>query len=297
MNNFTYKEIDYTQDLSQILELIQNNLDNNYSENFFKWKHMENPFGTSYGLLAMDNEKIVGLRMFMFWEFAKRGTDGVPKIIKAIRPVDTVTDKNYRGKGIFKKLTLTGLKNCERNYDIIFNTPNENSLPGYMKMGWKKIENSNNFKIGMLNPFEKSLLFSEPSIDEIEIEHEVPHNSFTTLKSLKFLKWRYKDPVYKIAHFRQFNVCVVYKKINIKGVNAFIIYEILGNSNRLTTMLNSLGNILETPLIYYYDECKFNSVKFVKTLKRKKALCVHSNDKYNINENLGFSLGDLEHKL
>ena len=63
----TYRSINYDEDLEQIIPLIQKNLDATYTLNFFRWKHLENPFGKSYGLLALDGEKIVGLRMFMFW--------------------------------------------------------------------------------------------------------------------------------------------------------------------------------------------------------------------------------------
>jgi len=54
-----------------------------------------------------------------------------------VRAVDTATDPDYQGRGIFTRLTLTALDELrDEGVDIVFNTPNSNSLPGYLKMGW-----------------------------------------------------------------------------------------------------------------------------------------------------------------
>lgn len=125
------KPLNFDQDISHILNLTKEHLDDSFSKDFFFWKHIENPFGISYAMGAWDSNKLVGLRMFMCWEFVGKNQ----KIIKSIRPVDTVTHKDYRGKGIFKTLTLEGLELFKGEYEIVFNTPNQNSLPGYLKMG------------------------------------------------------------------------------------------------------------------------------------------------------------------
>ena len=36
---------------------------------FFRWKHLENPFGRSFMLVAESEGQVVGLRAFMRWEF------------------------------------------------------------------------------------------------------------------------------------------------------------------------------------------------------------------------------------
>src|SRR5690606_24306476 len=56
---------------------------------------------------------------------------------RAFRPVDTVTHPSWRGRGLFSKLTKFAIKQIDSgDRMLIFNTPNENSLPGYEKMGW-----------------------------------------------------------------------------------------------------------------------------------------------------------------
>jgi hypothetical protein len=36
---------------------------------FFRWKHLENPFGPSLMLVAEADDRIVGLRAFLRWRF------------------------------------------------------------------------------------------------------------------------------------------------------------------------------------------------------------------------------------
>jgi GNAT superfamily N-acetyltransferase len=99
---------------------------------FFRWKHLENPFGPSYMLVAESDGRIVGLRAFMRWEFRVRG-----RTLRAVTAVDTATHPEYQGQGIFTKLTMTALNVLRSQVDLVFNTPNEKSLPGYLKMGWQ----------------------------------------------------------------------------------------------------------------------------------------------------------------
>ncbi len=54
-----------------------------------------------------------------------------------MRAVDTATDPAYQGRGIFRTLTLRGVAELTLAGDaLVFNTPNDQSRPGYLKMGW-----------------------------------------------------------------------------------------------------------------------------------------------------------------
>jgi GNAT superfamily N-acetyltransferase len=99
---------------------------------FFRWKHLSNPFGRSFMILSEDAGRVVGLRAFMRWSFVRDG-----QLVRAARAVDTATHPEYQGRGIFTRLTLAALDQLGGEVDVIFNTPNEKSLPGYLKMGWQ----------------------------------------------------------------------------------------------------------------------------------------------------------------
>ncbi len=290
-----FRNIDYQKDLDQIIKLIQANLDPYYSLDHFKWKHLENPFGRSLGFITLDEEKIVALRMFMFWEFSNTSQN---VIIKALRPVDAVIDKAYRGRGLFKKLTLKGLKEWENEYDFVFNTPNENSLPGNLKMGWERIMTTGQVKIGVVNLFSEKLDFEDKKISSLEFRPATNNLRFQTHRHLSFFRWRYSEPSYKLASFltRERNF-IIYKKKKIKGIPTLILYEILGDSEQFSKMVNSLARTLNCLFVYFLENQDFEKVNFLTTFKRKEKVVVFRNDKFALHQNLTFSLGDLEGKL
>ncbi|MBC7830317.1 MAG: GNAT family N-acetyltransferase [Chitinophagaceae bacterium] len=124
-------------DKPAIIELLKLSLGESVipiTEKFWLWKHEQNAFGPSFVLLAQENDEIIGVRAFMQWHWLWNG-----KMYKAIRAVDTATHPSHQGKGIFKKLTLQQVEKCkQQGIHFVFNTPNEQSMPGYLKMGWEK---------------------------------------------------------------------------------------------------------------------------------------------------------------
>ncbi|HZD80167.1 MAG TPA: GNAT family N-acetyltransferase [Actinomycetota bacterium] len=126
------------QDEDEVLRLLRASLGGgpagNRSAEFFRWKHVENPFGPSFMLVAETDERIVGLRAFMRWRFLAGERE-----LRAVRAVDTATHPDFQGRGIFRRLTLDALDQLRDQTDLIFNTPNDKSLPGYLKMGWESV--------------------------------------------------------------------------------------------------------------------------------------------------------------
>lgn len=106
---------------------------------FWRWKHDRNPFGRSYGLVAESGGRLVGVRVFLRWSFHA----GERELV-ALRAVDTVTHPDWRGRGLFSRLTRELLAEVEpltevgtTGVGLVFNTPNRRSRPGYLKMGWR----------------------------------------------------------------------------------------------------------------------------------------------------------------
>jgi len=98
----------------------------------FRWKHFDNAFGPSLMLIAEDESGILAVRPLMRWRFASAGGD-----VRAARAVDTATRPDAQGRGLFRVLTQASITHLESDgYGFIFNTPNEKSRPGYLKMGW-----------------------------------------------------------------------------------------------------------------------------------------------------------------
>jgi GNAT superfamily N-acetyltransferase len=126
------------EDLPRVLDLLDASLGGGPGgrrpPELFRWKHLEGPFGPSFMLVAEHGDRLVGLRAFMRWRFAAHG-----RTVRAARAVDTATHPDYQGMGIFKRLTLELLDAVGDEVDLVFNTPNAKSGPGYLKMGWREV--------------------------------------------------------------------------------------------------------------------------------------------------------------
>lgn len=287
-----FREINYEEDLDGIIQLLNANFPTTHTKEAFMWKHYENPFGKSYGLLATNNGRIVGLRMFMRWEFVCDY-----RIIKAIRPVDTCTDHDYRGQGLFKKLTLQGLENVKAENELIFNTPNSNSKPGYLKMGWEEIAKTFEYRIGMLNFFKNAGNFESITSEEIEFKQSwLINDHCQTNISKQYLKWRYKNSDYKIARSEK-GAIIVYKFTSLKKINTIILIDSFGDKLEVNQLLNSVGSRNSIKIIYFLNNNKSKAFKFLFTYSRGNQVVVCKSDTHGVGQKINFSLGDLEGKL
>jgi hypothetical protein len=177
-------------------------------EALFVWKHRDNAFGRSPSWVAVSDGAIVGYRTFMRWEFV----DDDGKVVTAVRAVDTVTHPDFRGRGIFRTLTLKGVGELTlAGTGIVFNTPNDQSRPGYLRMGWNLV---GRLPTGILPAGPTSVpvvmrarvpsdLWSQPTVaghpaPDVLADDDVaaallahaPRKGFRTRRSPEYLRWR-----------------------------------------------------------------------------------------------------------
>lgn len=188
------------QDKHAIIELLKSSLGESSSPknlNYWIWKHEQNPFGKSEVLICDGKNRISGVRAMMpwIWQLSQ-------KQFKTFRAVDTATHPADQGKGIFKKLTLAMLS--ELNHiagDFIFNTPNSQSLPGYLKMDWQKW---GRIPVSIVPTLFTSVASAKPQSTSANIDQTaslctawndacVIKGTLFTPKSPAYLKWRYID--------------------------------------------------------------------------------------------------------
>jgi GNAT superfamily N-acetyltransferase len=163
---------------------------------FFRWKHLESPFGRSFMLLAEASDRIIGLRAFMRWRFAADGST-----FRAVRAVDTATHPDFQGRGVFSKLTRTAIDLLGEECDFIFNTPNEKSLPGYLKMGWTPVAQIPIYLRparpvcaavhALLGPPERGRASAHPAAVALDRIHAPADGRISTPRSDEYVLWRY----------------------------------------------------------------------------------------------------------
>jgi GNAT superfamily N-acetyltransferase len=206
-------------DLPDVLNLLQMSLaggpTGQRTRDFFEWKHRDNPFGRSPAWVAVEGGQLAGFRIFMRWSF--RSDD---QTIHAVRAVDTATHPDYRGQGIFRRLTTTALGSLGESVAMVFNTPNDQSLPGYLRMGWQVVGRVRIFvhasrPVRVLRtarhgpagpvggsppgarcplPSARSVLEQSPSLapflEDVAARDE-PKGRFRTVRDHGYLSWRY----------------------------------------------------------------------------------------------------------
>ncbi len=208
-----------TEDKPAIIQLMKQSLGESLipkSESLWNWKHEQNPFGSSFVLLAEEDQTLIGLRAFMQWQWQWKGAT-----YRAIRAVDTATHPQHQGKGIFKKLTLQQLQACkEEGVHFVFNTPNDKSKPGYLKMGWveqgkmplkfafrnplslvySKYLNKNKFAAEGIDPTPAQTWPSE--VSNLATNFSGENDFFFTKLSPQYINWRYAvNPLFRYNYF------------------------------------------------------------------------------------------------
>ena len=94
-----YKE----EDREQVIKLLKHlwKFSDNDKHKYFDWKYTQNPYTqTPMGFVALDKDKIVAFRGYMIQPMHYK-----ENVFLNASLADTVTDPDYRRKGLFSKIT------------------------------------------------------------------------------------------------------------------------------------------------------------------------------------------------
>ena len=298
-----------------VLKLSLGEADLPLSEEIWNFKHINNPFGKSLVLVAIQDNKIIGVRAFMRWKWQLRD-----EIFACYRAVDTATHPEHQGKGVFKKLTLKAVDLARKEDGLfIFNTPNENSRPGYLKMGWKsagKIAVAlqpalvSFYKIGASIPdVQQNYAVSNGEVENLCLKWneylQIKSNLFTP-KSSEYLKWRYVEnrlQNYEVIATPKLYIAAYIKKR--KGLRELRIAECIFINkevesreirNEISRMAKKFGAqvITFSPRLLDLDQFSvkgdFGPILTVRDLQSEPA----QKNIYSSSRNWAYSLGDLE---
>ena len=212
--------------VSQATEMMRGR-SKHWSEAFFRWKHIENPFGESIALHETDEHgELLALRMFQRWGLERRGFS-----VEAVRAVDTATAPRAQGRGLFKKLTLQAVAAATADEaDIVFNTPNEKSGPGYLKMGWQEVGRPGVF-IRPTRPPMWGRLTGEAvdpqHLADVAAQHDVASDRLRTSTSDRYFRWRYLDiPGFEYRMARHRSATAVFRRQRRRGIPELTITEL-----------------------------------------------------------------------
>lgn len=119
-------------ELAQYCNCFRNN-DMEKELDVMQWLHQQNLVQENTIYYAFDDDNIAAIytAIPVYFKVKKNYS-------KSLQSVDTITDKKYRGKGLFPKLAKKLYADSTNNgYELVYGFPNENSAPGFFsKLGW-----------------------------------------------------------------------------------------------------------------------------------------------------------------
>ena len=311
------KEANFS-DIPRIVKLLKASLGEELpvSEKIWKYKHFENPFGESIVLLAEENGRLAGVRAFMRWKWQKG-----EKLYSCLRAVDTATHPDFRGRGIFKRLTLKAVEIAKDAGDhFIFNTPNDQSRPGYLKMGWQSL---GRIKVGIRPSWNscwkiriKNRSYSvsyESSKEEVEnlcarwnLTLVLSDSGLFTPKTQKYLDWRYeKNPLQKYEIYAGSGIYLAGTVKNRRNVRELRIVECIfddkrANSSKVRKMISKWSSkfgvqvVSFSPAVFKGGSSAISgSFGPILTTRDLNLNVTGKREIFNV-ENWSYSLGDLE---
>ncbi|RLM62433.1 GNAT family N-acetyltransferase [Halorubrum sp. Atlit-26R] len=140
MSDYTIRRFSES-DIESFLELCRSVFGNSMPSDVFEWKYLNNPYVKTHPIFVAEENysgKVVGARPHLALELENNNWTGL-----ALQPCDTMVHQNHRHQGLFQRMTLNAVEYYrDREPSLMFNFPNEKSLPGNLKMGWKIVGNA-----------------------------------------------------------------------------------------------------------------------------------------------------------
>ncbi len=128
-------------DRAGFLSLYRTVMGGERGDDWFDWKYEENPYTDHVSMIVGVSEgEIVGARPLFALPLA---VDGACEI--ALQPGDTMVHPEHRRQGLFTRMTERAIERYAEDHPFFFNFPNDQSLPGYLKLGWEVVSRRSSY--------------------------------------------------------------------------------------------------------------------------------------------------------
>jgi GNAT superfamily N-acetyltransferase len=127
----------YSDTVKSLIELHKAAFDSSLSEEYWKWKFVENPMSLpgQQVVVATESREIVGARPHMYGEMWLG-----EKKVRVAQHCDTMVHPKHQGKGIFTQMEKCALKQLlEENIAFSYGFPNKLSRNGFLKLGYRRV--------------------------------------------------------------------------------------------------------------------------------------------------------------
>ncbi len=101
---------------------------------FFRWKHLRNPRGRSFMLVAYGVDGVIG---FHAWLAVRLIVGDRP--LRALRGTDLAVQRRRRGQGVAGRIVETGTTLISPDVALTFSNPNDVSRSGTLRLGRRQV--------------------------------------------------------------------------------------------------------------------------------------------------------------
>ena len=122
-----------------VLEAINEAFGRHRGLDWYRWKHMDGPWGPSRGWVALDGGEVVGTRLFVPWQLRSR--DGLHACSRAM---DGATVPRARRRGIFSNLIRREIDQLvdQPTWHCLYSTSVPASREAYRALGWTILQST-----------------------------------------------------------------------------------------------------------------------------------------------------------
>ena len=265
--SYSYEVIDTSlpglEDLSVFLNKTFKS--SKFSSNYLDWIYNKNPYGCVIGFNAIFENELVAHYALMPLEAKYKG-----KKIKALISINTATEKNHQGRGLFTILAKkTYAESKNQGFGIVFGVANANSIPGFIKkLDFKYIDKLDTY-VSVTLPK--------------EIDNQILENSLTLPLSKEAYKWRLSNPNFKYSEFNYGKVNIVANDINYFLRSIISIYENKSlNKNYKKLLLPKFNIWVGISNAYDWNESALMSFKIPDLIKPSPLHLIYKNLTSNI---------------
>ncbi len=216
--------------------LNEGTLKKKHTREFWDWRFANNPFGESYGWYAKDTitGDLAGILLWWPWKFNAGKQDG-----RFYQAINGKISEKYRHRKIFLRLNNTAIDFFQDLNAGLFGFPNENSYPGYQKLGWMTFTRINPFLIP-LSPVRTLLKFFLGNKEDADVLSVKPCINFrfknlesqtgsflTTLWNVQNLTWRFQNhPAHEYCYFNINDSLFIYRtKKRSRFIEAQVVFS------------------------------------------------------------------------
>ncbi len=173
---------------------------------FFRWKHLDCPFGSSTMYVAEAGGRVIGFEARLPWRFAAGG-----ETLLASRGTDLAVHPSHRGKGV--SLALRRAAVFAPEVAFTWSNPNRESMPGSLRFGRRLVGSVPRFvrsggspgatirrAVGQVWAAPAQLPIDAPAARQLLASRTPlprPDGRLSTARDPEYLRWRYAFEDYR----------------------------------------------------------------------------------------------------